>query len=139
MSGGLLGLGFLAPWVLLGLLSIPLLWIILRTLPPVPKRVQFPAVRLLIGLRDDTQTSAHTPWWLLVLRSLLVASVILGLAGPLLNDRRGTVGADRLVIIVDNSWGSGQDWAVMQVQLDSAVSQAAIAGQDVAIVDVVPI
>lgn len=136
MSGGLLGLGFLAPWVLLGLLSIPLLWIILRTLPPVPKRVQFPAVRLLIGLRDDTQTSAHTPWWLLVLRSLLVASVILGLAGPLLNDRRGTVGADRLVIIVDNSWGSGQDWAAMQVQLDSAVSQAAIAGQDVAIVDV---
>ncbi len=58
----LFGIGFLSPWLLLGLLALPVLWIILRAVPPAPIRRRFPGVALLLGLRDDetAQTGAET-------------------------------------------------------------------------------
>ena len=50
----LFGLGFTAPWLLLGLLTLPILWIILRAVPPAPIRRMFPGVVLLLGLKDST-------------------------------------------------------------------------------------
>ena len=41
---------FAAPWVLLALPALPLLWWLLRVTPPAPRRQAFPAVRLLLGL-----------------------------------------------------------------------------------------
>ena len=38
------GIGFAAPWLLLALLALPILWILLRAVPPAPKRQIFPAV-----------------------------------------------------------------------------------------------
>ena len=78
-------IAFSAPWVLWGLLLLPLLWILLRALPPAPVRKLFPAVGLLLGLEDETQPSAQAPWWLLILRSLAIAAVLIGFAGPILN------------------------------------------------------
>ena len=43
-------LGFTTPWLLLGLLALPILWIILRAIPPAPVRRRFPGVALLLGL-----------------------------------------------------------------------------------------
>ena len=43
-------IGFTAPWLLLGLLALPLLWILLRAVPPAPIRRSFPGVALLLGL-----------------------------------------------------------------------------------------
>ena len=51
------GIGFTAPWVLLGLLTLPILWLILRSVPPAPIRRLFPAVTLLLGLKDDESVS----------------------------------------------------------------------------------
>ena len=42
MIGGL-PLGFAQPLVLLGLLSLPVLWWLLRLIPPRPRRIEFPA------------------------------------------------------------------------------------------------
>ena len=47
------GIGFTAPWLLLALLALPLLWLILRAVPPAPIRRRFPGVALLLGLTDD--------------------------------------------------------------------------------------
>ena len=58
-------IGFTAPWLLLGLLALPLLWILLRAVPPAPIRRSFPGVALLLGLRDETVQADKTPWWLL--------------------------------------------------------------------------
>ena len=50
-------IGFTAPWLLLGLIVLPVLWLILRAVPPAPIRRRFPGVALLLGLADDeTQT-----------------------------------------------------------------------------------
>ena len=40
-------LAFAAPWLLVALAALPVLWWLLRVTPPTPRRVSFPAVRLL--------------------------------------------------------------------------------------------
>ena len=40
------GIGFLAPWLLVGLAALPILWWLLRAVPPSPARRPFPGVRL---------------------------------------------------------------------------------------------
>ena len=71
-------IGFAAPMLLLGLIALPILWILLRAVPPAPVRRRFPGVALLLGLTDDESQSDRTPWWLLLLRLLAIAAVIIG-------------------------------------------------------------
>ena len=63
----LAGIGFTAPWVLLGLLTLPILWLILRAVPPAPIRRRFPGIALLLGLQDADSQTDRTPWWLLLI------------------------------------------------------------------------
>jgi iron(III) transport system permease protein len=49
------------------------LWWLLRVTPPAPKRQIFPATRILRDLRPQEATPARTPWWLLLLRLLVVS------------------------------------------------------------------
>ncbi|NSY40089.1 DUF4159 domain-containing protein [Leisingera sp. ANG59] len=119
------GIGFTAPWLLLGLLALPVLWLLLRAIPPAPKRQPFPAVTLLLGLKDDESLSDRTPWWLLLLRLLAVAAAIIGLAGPVLNpSTEDAGGSGPLLIVMDASWGGAAGWkqtsAQAAVQLDEA-------------------
>ena len=44
-------LGFAAPWVLGALVALPVLWLILRAMPPAPRLVAFPGVALLRGAK----------------------------------------------------------------------------------------
>ena len=80
-----LPLGFAQPLVLLGLLSLPVLWYLLRLIPPRPKRIEFPPTRLLFDITPKEDTPARTPWWLTLLRLVLAALVIFAAAGPLWN------------------------------------------------------
>ena len=47
---------FAAPWVLLALAALPVLWWLLRVTPPAPRSERFPAIRLLAGLRAPEET-----------------------------------------------------------------------------------
>ena len=84
-------LAFATPWLLAALAGLPLLWWLLRAVPPAPRLVPFPAIRLLFGLDPTEETPHRTPWWLLLLRLILAALVILALARPLLNPDRKSV------------------------------------------------
>jgi len=75
------GLSFAAPLLLLALLALPILWWLLRAVPPAPTKRRFPGVALLLGLRDDDAETDKTPWWLLVLRTLAVGRRHRGLCG----------------------------------------------------------
>ncbi len=68
---GLLGLA--NPWLLTALLCLPVLWWLLRIIPPAPKQIRFPAMRFLLGLEPEEETSARTPLWLLILRLMLAS------------------------------------------------------------------
>jgi hypothetical protein len=76
-------LAFTSGWLLLGLITLPILWLLLRAVPPAPIRRRFPGVALLLGLTDNESQSDRTPWWLLLLRLAAVAAVIIGFAGPI--------------------------------------------------------
>ena len=73
-------LAFALPWVLTALATLPLLWLLLRVIPPAPKRVVFPALALLLGLNMREETPRSTPWWLILLRLTIAAQIAAALA-----------------------------------------------------------
>jgi len=81
-----LPLTFAQPLLLLGLLSVPVLWWLLRVMPPRPRRIEFPPTRLLFDIRPKEETPSRTPWWLTLLR--LAAAALVQVPG----ERRGAVG-----------------------------------------------
>ena len=123
----LFGIGFATPWLLLTLLALPILWLILRAVPPAPIRRMFPGVVLLLGLKDDDQVSDRTPWWLLLLRMLAVAALIIGLAGPILNPQTDEIAANDgpLLVVMDGSWASAASWRARTQALDGLLAKAA--------------
>ena len=123
-----MSLTFLTPWLLSALLGLPVLWLLLRAVPPAPVRRFFPGVILLLGLRDKTQISDRTPWWLLLIRMLAIALIILGLAGPVLNPQSPNIKRSNLLILMDGGWAAARDWQAHQTQLERVLNQAARAG-----------
>jgi hypothetical protein len=101
---------FTAPWVLAALAALPIIWWLLRVTPPAPRLVRFPAIRLLFRLREKEDTPAKTPWWLLLLRLLIVTLAILGLAQPLWNPGGAFRAEGPLVLVVDNGWAAAANW-----------------------------
>lgn len=128
MSGSFLGLSFGAPAVLFALLLLPVLWWLLRATPPRPNEVSFPPTRLLLELLKREETPSRTPWWLVLIRLVMAALVIVALAQPFLD--RGAVAetADGpLVLVLDNGWASAPGW---EARRDVAARLVEGAGQD---------
>ena len=103
-------LAFAVPWALIALAAVPIIWWLLRVTPPAPRRLRFPAIRLLFRLQEKEDTPARTPWWLLLLRISIVVLLILGLAHPLLNPGSAFNSSGPLVLVIDNSWAAGPRW-----------------------------
>src|SRR3712207_593391 len=103
-------LAFAAPWLLVALAGLPGLWGLLPVTPPTPRRVSFPAVRLLHNLPVSEETPSRTPWWLLLLRMAAAALVILGLARPVWGPAGGIGGQGPLLLVVDDGWAAAADW-----------------------------
>ncbi len=117
---------FLQPLALFGLLSLPVLWFLLRATPPEPRRVMLPSLPLFRDLRAEEETPARTPWWLLALRLLALALAILGFAKPTwapnasLEDAAG-----RALVVVDDGWTSAQRWRDVTRNAIAAAEEAA--------------
>ncbi|WP_136636328.1 DUF4159 domain-containing protein [Pseudooceanicola onchidii] len=127
-------IGFAAPWLLIALAALPILWIILRAVPPAPIRRRFPGVALLLGLKDEESVSDRTPWWLLLLRMLAVAAVIIGLAGPILNPQdEAETGSGPLLIVMDGSWAAARDWDRSATLVEGLLAEAGRQGRTAAI------
>ncbi|SPH16677.1 hypothetical protein DEA8626_00188 [Defluviimonas aquaemixtae] len=127
-------IGFTVPWILWGLVALPVLWLLLRAIPPAPIRRRFPGVALLLGLMDEEQEADRTPWWLLLIRMIAVALIIAGFAGPVLNPQVEAEGDGPLLILVDGSWADARDWPRRQERIAAALSEAGRAGRPVALV-----
>lgn len=123
---------FLAPWLLVALVTLPVLWWLLRAIPPAPGRREFPGVRLLIGLTDPEKMPERTPWWLLLLRMVALAAAILAFAGPVLNPRP-QASAGPLLVLLDGGWGDAPDWAARISRVGAALEDAARTGRPVAV------
>lgn len=128
-------LAFASPLLLLALVALPLLWWLLRAVPPAPIKRRFPGIALLLGLSDDESQTDKTPWWLLLLRMAAVAAAIIGFAGPVLNPAEDRVAGDGpLLIVMDSSWASARDWPARLSRAELLLDDAARRGREVAVV-----
>jgi hypothetical protein len=131
-------LAFAAPWLLTALAALPVLWWLLRVTPPTPKRQDFPAIGLLRDLPAPEETPARTPWWLLALRLLAAALVIIGLARPVWGPSDGSGGSGPLLIAIDDGWAAAADWPDRIAAAEAALDGAARDGRRVALLLTAP-
>jgi hypothetical protein len=122
---GALSLGFAEPLVLIGLLTLPVLWWLLRLVPPRPRRIEFPPTRLLLDVVPREETPARTPWWLTLMRLALAALLIFAAAGPLWNPPvAATKTQGPIAILIDNDWAAATSWDARLRTADDIIARA---------------
>jgi hypothetical protein len=134
---GLLGLplAFAEPLVLLGLLSLPVLWWLLRLIPPQPRRIDFPPTRLLFDLTPKEETPRRTPWWLTLLRLTLAALVIIAAAGPLWHPPVETAASKSpLALLIDDGFPAAGTWDARMRGADDLMARAEVDDRGVALI-----
>src|ERR1700759_4323909 len=121
-----LPLSFAEPLMLIGLVSLPFLWWLLRVMPPRPRRIEFPPTRLLFDIAPKEETPSRTPWWLTLLRLMAAALVILAAAGPIGNPQPGAAGGSEtpLVILLDDGWSAAASWDTRIRAADELIANA---------------
>ncbi|MFT8611396.1 MAG: DUF4159 domain-containing protein [Gluconobacter oxydans] len=100
----------LAPFLLLGLLTLPALWWLVRATPPAPQDQRFPSLLILNRLTARREDAARSPLWLLLLRMAAVALVIFGLARPVLTPHQAETGNGPLTLVLDDGWAAIPHW-----------------------------
>jgi hypothetical protein len=110
----------------MGLFALPVIWWLLRTIPPRPRRLEFPPTRILIGIENREKTPAQTPWWLTLIRMAAAALVILALADPVLNPTRekALLGTGPVVLVVDNGWAAAAQWSARADMMERLIAEA---------------
>ena len=129
-------LAFLNPWLLAALVTLPIIYWLLRAVPPRPTQVEFPPTRILVGLENDEKTAEKTPWWLTLIRLIAATLVILALAEPILNPSKGSNlgGTGPVVAFVDNGWAAASRWPERANMLERIIGEAESGGRPVVIV-----
>src|SRR6516165_8195338 len=131
-------LAFASPWLLVALAALPIIWWLLRVTPPAPRRIAFPAIRLLLGLTPREETPARTPLWLILLRVALAALVIIAAAHPLLNPQARLASTGPILVIVDDGWAAARDWPARQAALSDLLGEAEREDRKVVLVNTAP-
>ena len=132
-------LAFASPWLLAALAALPVIWWLLRVTPPAPRRIAFPAIRLLLGLTPREETPARTPWWLILLRTVLAALVILALAHPVLNPQSRLAGSGPVALVIDDGWAAARDWSRRQTAAIDILAEAEREDRQIILVTTAPL
>src|SRR6202171_5531201 len=130
-----LPLGFAQPLVLLALLGLPVLWWLLRLIPPQPRRIAFPPTQLLFDIAPKQETPRPTPWWLTLLRLTLAALVIIAAAGPLWNPPVATSAAKApLALLIDDGFPAAGTWDTRMRTAEDLIARAEADNRGVALI-----
>lgn len=132
------GLAFAAPWALAALIALPLVWWLLRALPPPPRLVAFPSLEILRNVDVEETTPARPPWPLLVLRLLLFAVVVLALSGPRIDPGVLPPGGRPLTLVVDDGWAAARHWEATRQAVSDVIDAAAADDRRIAFLTTAP-
>lgn len=122
---------FMQPIILSALLALPALWYLLRITPPAPQRIRFPAARFLENLMAEEQTPSKTPWWILALRMLMAALLIVALAKPVFNPAESLSGSGSIRLVIDTGWAAAQTWEQQIAASEELITQAERENRDI--------
>lgn len=127
-----LALSFAQPFVLWGLLALPVIWWLLRLTPPRPQVETFPPLKILARVIRKEETPHKSPWWLTLLRLIIAALIIAALAEPIFNPReRLATGGRALALVMDNGWAAAPDWERRVATAERLIADARASGQPV--------
>ncbi|WP_029352542.1 DUF4159 domain-containing protein [Bosea sp. 117] len=128
-------LAFSTPLILGALVGLPLLWFLLRLVPPRPRRMAFAPTRLLLDIPPKEETPARTPWWLTALRLLLAALVIFAAAGPIWNPPvAGPAATGPVVLLIDSGWPAASTWETRRMGAEGVVADADLDGRGIILI-----
>ncbi|HZP21010.1 MAG TPA: DUF4159 domain-containing protein, partial [Bauldia sp.] len=121
--------------VLIALAALPAIWWLMRVFPPRPRTEVLPSTRLLLDIARKEEEPARTPWWLLLIRLLLTALIIIALSGPVYRPSAEVApGSGPLLLVVDNGWAAAPRWKAITETAHRINRLAAEAGRPVALV-----
>ena len=104
-------LSFYHPLYLISLLFLPFIYFLIKLTPPPPRVIVFPPISILKKLVPAEKTPKNSPLLLLIVRLLLGGAIITALAGPYYQiSDKVIINNQPLLIVVDDSWSSAQDW-----------------------------
>ena len=129
---------FAAPLALLALIALPLLFLILRAAPPLPKRTFFPPLQLLLGLKTEEESRQRAPLWLVLLRALAAALMIIGFARPSLAPKIIASTSGPTLIVIDDGWTSAPFWSRVQAAASDEIAEAERAHKEVFVLTTAP-
>ncbi|MFT8563821.1 MAG: DUF4159 domain-containing protein [Acetobacter orientalis] len=102
---------FLTPIALAGLLSLPLVWWLLKATPPKPRTQTFPPIQILRSLHPKETDAARAPLWLLLIRLAALTLLVLGLAQPVLpGNRLPPAGHGPIAVVLDDDMLAATNW-----------------------------
>ncbi len=107
-------LSFTYPLILTTLALLPILWLLLRALPQAPKRQMFPGHFFLKRIKNSNETPSRAPWYILLMRLIALAAVIIAVAEPVLNNPEKLTRDGPVVIVLDDGWPAADGWTLRQ-------------------------
>lgn len=102
---------FAAPWALVGLAALPLLWRLMKTTPPRPRREKFPPMHIISRISSKDRTPDKMPLWHRQMRIAMAAAAVIGLAQPEWNPETALDSEEGPVrLLVDNGPAAARHW-----------------------------
>ena len=105
-------LAFTNYYALLGLLALPLVFLIVKLFPPTPKKIFFSSFYLIDKIDKISVAKKKIPFWLLVYRLILIILIILFFCEPYLNisEKKSDENVNNYIIVADIGWSISKEW-----------------------------
>ena len=105
-------IGFSNYYALFGLILTPVIWIIVKSFPPVPKSYNFSSFFLLEKIDYNASKNKKTPLLLLVFRVFFFILIVLFFSKPFFKNNNSVVTEknEKYLIVADIGWSMAKDW-----------------------------
>ena len=132
------GVSFASPWMLLGLGSLPLLWWLMRSIPPRPREEDFPAIRFLFDLESDEQEVSTMPLWQRMIYLTAAASAVTALADPVIDPPALITHDNTVMLVIDNGWSASFSQEQRDRGIEKILNDAVAGGNQVILLPAAP-
>jgi hypothetical protein len=118
--------------------ALLLLWYLMRSIPPTPRKQEFPGMMILRQLVSEEQEPAKAPLWQKILRLTAAGAVIGGLSQLEFNPQSPIGGEGPVILVDDNGWISGQNWEARAEERDDIFKAIEREGRSVYLLPTAP-
>lgn len=91
-------------------ISLPIIYFVLKSYPPLPTKYNFSSFFLLREIDMSAVTREKCPIWLLIFRLLLITLLIFFFSKPYLNKNPVAKNYESFVVLSDKGWSIGSIW-----------------------------